>query len=65
MFMMIIFVSLMVLLILSGGAAIHLGVFKAHRRETGFAKKVFGGILSYGLSAAAWLLMYSYQYLGW
>ncbi len=65
MFMMTIFVFLMVLLILSGGAALHIGIFKAYCPETGFWKKVFGGIVSYALSAAAWLLMYSYHYLGW
>ncbi len=65
MFMMIVSIFLLILLILSGGALIHLGVFKAHRPETGFGKKVWGGIVSYGLSTAAWLLMYIYHYLGW
>jgi hypothetical protein len=65
MFLTIAFVSLMALLILSGGAAIHIGVFKVHRPGTGFAIKFFGGIVSYVLSAAAWLLMYSHYYLGW
>jgi hypothetical protein len=65
MFMMIVFIFLMIVLVLSGGAAIHMGIFKVHRPGTGFGKKVFGGIVSYGLSAAAWLLMYSYYYLGW
>ena len=65
MFMTVVFIFLMVLLILSGGAALHLGVFRAHRPETGFAKKAFGGVISYGISAAAWLALYSYHYLGW
>jgi hypothetical protein len=65
MFMTVVFIFLMVLLILSSGASIHLGVFKAHRPETGFGKKVIGGIVSYGFSAMAWLLLYSYHYLGW
>ena len=65
MFMTIVFIFLMILLILSGGAALHLGLFKAHRPETGFVKKVFGGILSYAISALAWLALYSYHYLGW
>ena len=65
MFIMIVFIFLMVVLILSGGAVIHMGVFKAHRPERGFGKKVFSGIVSYGISALAWLAMYSYHYLGW
>lgn len=65
MFAMIVFVFLMILLILSGGAVIHMGVFKVHRPEAGFGRKVFGGIVSYGISALAWLALYSYHYLGW
>jgi hypothetical protein len=65
MFMTAVFIFLMVLLILSGGAVLHMGVFKVHLPETSFGKKVFGGIVSYGLSAASWLLMYSHRYLGW
>jgi len=65
MFMTVVFIFLLILLILSGGAALHLSLFKAHRPETGFAKKVTGGILSYGISAVAWFIMYSYHYLGW
>lgn len=65
MFMTVVFIFLMVLLILTGGAALHLGLFKAHRPETGFVKKAGGGIVSYGISALAWLAMYSYHYLGW
>lgn len=65
MFMMIVFIFLMIVLILSGGAVIHMGVFKAHRPETGFGRRVAGGIVSYGISALAWLAMYSYHYLGW
>jgi len=65
MFMTVVFILLMTLLILSGGAALHIGIFKAHRPETGFVKKTFGGIVSYGISAAVWLALYSYHYLGW
>jgi hypothetical protein len=65
MFMMIVFICLMTVLILSGGAVIHMGVFKAHRPETGFCQKVLGGIMSYAISALAWLALYSYHYLGW
>jgi hypothetical protein len=65
MFMMIVFIFLMLVLVLSGGAAIHMGVFKAHRPETGSGKRIFSAIVSYGISALAWLAMYSYHYLGW
>lgn len=65
MFMTVAFIFLMILLILSGGAALHLGIFKVHRPETGFVRKVFGGIVSYGTSALVWLALYSYHYLGW
>ena len=63
--MTVVFIFLMILLILTGGAAMHLGVFKAHRPETGCVKKVFGGIVSYAISAMVWLALYSYHYLGW
>jgi hypothetical protein len=65
MFTMIVFILLMVLLIVASGAALHLGVFKAHREETGFVRKALGGVISYGFSAIAWLGMYSHHYLGW
>jgi hypothetical protein len=65
MFKTVVFIFLIILLILSGGAAIHLGVFKVHRPETGFVRKVLGGIVSYGISAIVWLVLYSYHYLGW
>jgi hypothetical protein len=65
MFMTVVFIFLMILLILTGGAVLHLGVFKAHHPETGFIKKVFGGIVSYTISALVWLALYSYHYLGW
>ena len=65
MFMTVVFISLMLLLILGGGAALHLGLFRAHRQDAGFGRRVLGGILSYGMSAVIWLLMYSYHYLGW
>jgi hypothetical protein len=45
MFMMIVFIFLMIVLVLSGGAVIHMGIFKVHRPGTGFGKKVFGGIV--------------------
>ena len=65
MFMTAVFIFLMILLILSGGAALHLGVFKAHRPETGMVRKVLGGIASYGISTLVWLALYSYHYLDW
>jgi hypothetical protein len=65
MFMTVVFIFLMIVLVLSGGAALHLGLFKAHRSETGYNKKVIGGIVSYAISTLAWLAMYSYHYLGW
>jgi hypothetical protein len=65
MFMTIVFILLMVLLIIAGGAALNMGVFKAHRQETSFIKKAIGGVVSYGISAAVWLCMYSYHYMQW
>jgi hypothetical protein len=65
MFRIIVFNFLLLLLILSGAAVIYMGVFHAHRPGTGFGKKAFGAVGSCGLSALAWLVMYSYYYLGW
>jgi hypothetical protein len=65
MFMSIVFVCLMLLLFLAGGAAIHLGVFKAHRATAPFTRKILGGVAAYGISAVIWFFMYSYHYLSW
>jgi hypothetical protein len=65
MFMMIIFILTAVLLFLSTGAALYMGVFKAHRENTAFVRKLFSGIISYGFSAVSWFFMYGHSYLGW
>lgn len=65
MFTTVVFIFLMSLLILCSGAALHLGIFKVHKPESGFAKKALGGIVSYGISAIVWIILYSYHYLGW
>lgn len=65
MFTTVIFIALMLLLILCGGAALHLGLFRGHRPDAGFGRKVVGGLLSYGISAVIWFLLYSYHYQGW
>jgi len=64
-FLNIAFACLIILLFLAGGAAIHMGIFKAHRETASFSRKVLGGIAAYGISAMAWFFMYSYHYLGW
>lgn len=65
MFMLIVTIFLMVLLIIAGGTALYMGLFKAHRPGTGFTKKAVSGVLAYSLSAAVWLAMYSHHYLKW
>ncbi|OQY48322.1 MAG: hypothetical protein B6240_04850 [Desulfobacteraceae bacterium 4572_87] len=65
MFMMVVLILQALLLFLAGGAAIHMSVFKVHRGEASISRKVFGGIVSYGLSALVWSLMYSHYYLNW
>jgi hypothetical protein len=55
----------MVLLFLAGGAAIYMGLFKAHRLTASFSRKVFSGIAAYAISATAWFFIYSHHYLGW
>jgi hypothetical protein len=65
MFSAIVFVSLMLLLFLAGGAAVHMGVFKSHRKEKGSGYNVLTGMGSYGLSALFWFFCYSHHYLGW
>ena len=62
---LIVFILLMMLLITASGAALHMGIFKVHRQDTGFIKKALCGIVSYGFSALVWLLMYSHYYLKW
>ena len=63
MFLTIVFVCLMILLICAGGAALHLGIFKAGTTSLGI--KCLTGILSYGLSLIFWLGCYSHHHLGW
>ena len=65
MFASCVFVFLLLLLFLSGGAAIHMGIFKSHRSDASLARKFIGGIVSYGFSAVFWYFSYSYHYLGW
>lgn len=65
MFLSIVFVCLMLLLFFAGGAALHMGIFKSHKKEKSLASKTFTGILSYGFSAVFWFFNYSYHYLGW
>lgn len=65
MFLKIVFVFLILLLVVSSGRALHMGVFKAHRENTTFLKRTIGGIVSYALSAIVWLAMYSHHYMGW
>jgi hypothetical protein len=65
MFMLIVFIFLMVVLIMASGAALHMALFKAHRKETGFVQKALGGFISYVFSTVAWLTMYSHRYLDW
>jgi hypothetical protein len=65
MFASCVFVFLMLMLFLSGGAAIHMGVFKSHRPGASSARKFIGGVVSYGFSGVFWFFCYSHHYLGW
>ncbi|MBN1848482.1 MAG: hypothetical protein JW932_07845 [Deltaproteobacteria bacterium] len=65
MFMMIVFIFMALVLFLATGAAIYMGIFKAHSENASLARKTFSGIASYGFSAVFWFFMYSYHYLGW
>lgn len=65
MFLYTVFICLALLLFLAGGAALHMGVFKAHRPDKSLAQKTVTGILSYGFSAVFWFFSYSHHYLGW
>ena len=65
MFSMIVFFCLMLLLFIAGGAAMHMGIFKVHRKENSFGVKTITGVVSYGFSAVFWFFCYSHHYLGW
>ena len=65
MFLSTVFICLGGGLFLTSGAALHMGIFKSHRKEKSLISKAFTGILSYGLSAVFWFFSYSYHYLGW
>lgn len=65
MFLSMVFICLLILLFLAGGAALHMGIFKAHQEEKSLLAKTITGILSYGFSAVFWFFSYSHHYLGW
>ena len=65
MFMTIVFIGLAALLVLSGGAAIHMGIFKAQAPDRSPGFKAASGFVSYGISGILWFFMYSHHYLNW
>ena len=65
MFMTIVFICLAALLVLSGGAALYMGLFRASGPEKSLGFKAFSGIVSYSLSGILWFFMYSHHYLNW
>ncbi len=65
MFMTIVFIGLAVLLVLSGAAAIYMGIFRASAPEKSTGFKAVSGILSCALSGTMWFFMYSHHYLNW
>jgi len=65
MFMTIVFIGLAALLVLSGGTAIHMGIFRAQSGKSSPGFKVASGIVSYGISGILWFFMYSHHYLNW
>ena len=65
MFMSFVFACLFILMIVAGGAALHMGLFKADRKGFGSGRQVLSGIFSYGVSGCVWFIIYSYHYLGW
>lgn len=65
MFMSFVFVCLLILLVLAGGTALYMGIFRANGDNVSLGKKAFYGVLSYGLSVFIWFFMYSFHYLGW
>lgn len=65
MFMSFVGVCLLILLVLSGGTALYLGLFKADGKTVSWGRKAFSGVVSYGASAGVWFFIYSFHYLGW
>ena len=65
MFLTIVSTLFLFILFLAGGAVLFMGVFKAHKNGTGFAKKCISGVTAYTLSAVIWFGLYSYQHMGW
>ncbi|EFK11701.1 conserved domain protein [delta proteobacterium NaphS2] len=65
MFLQTVSVLVAALLVISGGAAIHLGVFKAGRHGMGSTRKALTGLVSYGVAALYWYGAYGFHSLGW
>ena len=55
----------MLLLVFAGATALYMCLFKAHREDTGAARKAVSGVLSGVASATVWAISYSHCYLGW
>lgn len=64
MFGFIVFILLAVLLFLSTGAAIYMGIFKSHNPKAGKSRKLLTALVSYGISGVFWYFAYGYHYLG-
>lgn len=52
-------------LLLATGAALYMGVFRAHRDGVSMASKFFRGVLSALISGATWFGLSSWTYLSW
>lgn len=57
--------AFMLVLVLATGAALYMGLFRAHRTGLGLGRKILCGLASGVLSAVVWNILYSHQYLGW
>lgn len=63
MFLNIVFICLMIMLFLSTGSALFMGIFKG--KTGGVGRKVLERGISYGISLVFWCSCYSWHYLGW
>lgn len=65
MFLNIVFICLMIMLFLSTGSALFMGIFKGHNKKGFAGRKVLKCGISYGISLVFWCSCYSWHYLGW
>jgi hypothetical protein len=55
----------MLFILFATGAALYMGIFKAHKSSVSLGAKLASGFLSAIIAGATWFGLYSWSYLSW